>query len=198
MAALPNSLTTCWTWGAVAVAGSGAAKDTVTGYGNCLGHFQKTRPPWKLKTLPQSRSRCTGMTRGSPAPQQSSQTPFEGQYIACPANRPLSKNADHVALLQGLTRLREGSWRLRPTGNRNRLHQAKQPAQGFDLINWAIDKETDEAGHTGPYEEAVNVGDMIADEQRWPLRRDMFPTHHTDAIESMRQHPTEQADDKGW
>src|SRR5262245_37730415 len=102
-----------------------------------------------------------------------------------------------MALLQGLTRLYEGCWRLRPTGNRDRLHQAKQPAQGFVLINGAIDKETDEARHTGPDEEGVDVGNMIADKQGWPLRRDMLSTHHADVIQGMRQHPTDQADDKG-
>ena len=102
-----------------------------------------------------------------------------------------------MALLQGLTRLGEGGWRLRPTSNRNRLHQAKQPVQGFALINGAIDQETDEAGHTGPYEEAIDVRDMIADEQGRPLHRGMFPPHHADAIQCMRQHPADQADDKG-
>src|SRR5712692_805939 len=102
-----------------------------------------------------------------------------------------------MALLQGLTRLGEGCWRLRPTGNRDRLHQAKQPAQGFVLINWAIDQETDEAGHTGAYEEGVDVGDMIADEQCRPLPRNICPTYHADAIQGMRQHPADQADDKG-
>src|SRR5262245_32566055 len=114
------------------------------------------------------------------------------------ANGPLGKNADHMALLQGLTRLGEGCWRLGPAGNRDGLHQAKQPAQGFALINWAIDKETDEAGHTRAYEEGVDVGDMIADKQCWPLRRDMFPPQHADAIQGMCQHPADQADDKSW
>ena len=42
---------------AVVVDGSGAPNATVTGYGTRTGHFQKKRPPLKLKMLPQTRSR---------------------------------------------------------------------------------------------------------------------------------------------
>src|SRR5262249_16982245 len=59
----------------------------------------------------------------------------------------------------------------------------------------SINKEADEAGNTGPYEEAIDVGDMIADEQGWPLRRDIFPTYQADAIERMHEYPAGQADE---
>src|SRR5262249_27981781 len=162
-----------------------------------FGPFPEETPTLETENTPPEPVQMHGDDRDLQPLNNPLKPSFEGQQITGTANGPLGKNADRMALLQGLTRLYEGCWRLRRTGNRDRLHQAKQPAQGFALINWAIDKETDEARHTGPYEEGVDVGDMIADKQCWPLRRDMFSTHHADAIQGMRQHPTDQAHDKG-
>ena len=43
--------------GIVVLDGSGAPKETLTGYGTLTGSFQRKRPPLKLKMLPQTRSR---------------------------------------------------------------------------------------------------------------------------------------------
>ena len=61
-ASAPSSSTACRTCCAVAVDGSGAPNVTVTRYGTRVGHFQKKRPFLKLKTLPHTWSRYTGIT----------------------------------------------------------------------------------------------------------------------------------------
>ena len=53
----PTAINATRTSAAGVVAGSGAPNETVTGYGKRAGHFQKKRPPLKLNTLPQTRSR---------------------------------------------------------------------------------------------------------------------------------------------
>ncbi len=62
IASLASAITACRTSAALLLDGSGGPNVTVTGYGRCSGRFQKNLPRLKLNTLPQTRSRLTGMT----------------------------------------------------------------------------------------------------------------------------------------
>jgi hypothetical protein len=57
VAVAPTAINAMRTSAAGVVDGSGDPNDTVTGYGRRAGHLPKKRPPLKLNTLPQTRSR---------------------------------------------------------------------------------------------------------------------------------------------
>ncbi len=73
------------------VAGIGAPKLTDTGYGICSGHFQKKRPCLKLKTLPHSRSRHTGITGTSSPSTMRSKPRLNGSRLPVRLMAPSAK-----------------------------------------------------------------------------------------------------------
>ena len=84
--------------------GSGAPNDTVSGYGMCAGHFVRNRPRSKLKMLPHTRSRWTGIT-GTGRPLTIRSNPRrKGRSVPVLEIWPSGKNADDLALVERLSR----------------------------------------------------------------------------------------------
>ena len=82
---------------AVDVDGSGLPNATVTGYGSRSGSFQKNFPRLKLKMLPQTRSRYTGMIGTSRPCDDPLEAALERQQIAGAADGAFGEDADDVA-----------------------------------------------------------------------------------------------------
>ena len=98
--AVPTDISASRTSAAGVVEGSGAPNATVTGYGIRAGHFQKKRPPLKLKMLPQTRSRYTGMIGTSRPFDDLLEAALERQQVAGAADRALGEDADDVTVLE--------------------------------------------------------------------------------------------------
>ena len=170
-ASAESSWMACRTSCAGVLAGKGAPKDTVTGYGMRLGNFQKNLPPSKLKMLPHTRSRCTGMMGASVPSRRSFSSPrLNGSMLPVRREGAFGKNADHMTGGQLAARGADGFDDVaRTVGvHGNGIHAAQERAQRWHLVVGLPDHEADEALHAGADEEAIDIRYVIRDQQGGP------------------------------
>ena len=101
-----------------------------------------------------------------------------------------------MALLQLLARALERRQHLAAAagGHGNRVHHPKQPAHAFDLVVRLVDHEADESLDARSHEEAVDMRDVIADEQRRPARRHVLLTFDANPVDGVREEPQAESD----
>ncbi len=121
--------------------------------------------------------------------------PAERQQIARAAQRALGEDADYMALLQRLAGAGEGLVDQLgiAAADGDRMHGAEQPVQHRQVVVGAIHDEAHEARQGGADQQAVDEGDMVADQQGRAFARHVLRTRHSDAVDAVGQQPQQEA-----
>ena len=164
-------------------AGSGEPNETVTGSGIRSG---SRRFCIGLKMLAVARSMCTGMI-GTSRPLTIRSSPrWNGQGHARPGDLAFGEDADELAVIERLARLAEGL-EDHPgpaaAGDRDRPHDAEEPAQERPLEVLGVDHEPDRPVDRGDHEQAVGERDVVGRQERGAFAGHVIPAHDPQPVE---------------
>mgnify|MGYP007056984869 CR=1 FL=1 len=120
------------------------------------------------------------------------ETAPEGQHLPDAGDLALGKNADHLAVANGLGGRPQGGDHLPRAnlgGNRNGLHQAGQPSHQRLLVETLVDHEADRPVRRRLQQQGVDQGQVITDKKRPALLRNMLPSLDPDPVKGAGHYP---------
>ena len=155
---------------------AGAPNATVTGYGNRAGHFQKKRAALEAEDAAPDAIEVDRHDRHVEAVDDPLEAALERQQVAGAADRAFREDADDVAVLQLLrARARSRATASRPPPTGIALQHLQQRVHRPVLVVRLVDEEADEPLDARADQRAVDVREVVADEQRGSARRARAP-----------------------
>jgi hypothetical protein len=119
----------------------------------------------------------------------------EGQGVAGAAQGAFGEDADDVAGLQLLARLdQSGLDQLGVLAEGDGVHAAEDPVEAGHVVVGAVHDEADEALQAGGDQQAVDEGDVVADQERRAAARQVLRADDADAVDRVGEEPEREAD----
>ena len=178
----------------VVVDGSGAPNATVTGYGNAHRPLPEERAALEAEDAAPDAIEVDRDDRHVEPVDDPLEAALERQQVAGAADRAFREDADDVAVLQ-----------LLPRAPRSRRPPRGRPPTGIAcsilssglhrpvLVVRLVDQEADEALDARADQRAVDVRQVVADEQRRAARRHVLLAVDADPVDRVREQPEAEA-----